>query len=233
MSRARGARDRSAERAAPDAIRGLRLPLVARQTLRGCRPLPHVGAHPGLGFAVGFLAVAVIAALQTPPEARTSPVSTAALLIGALLIAATPVLFGAYRRAEFSDREVRESLVTDALVLWASGLPGVEKNRAARVVFELIASDHGTLELSLTFKQGLRKCHAPDPVPARLTALLTGQDGPVAARPLTQDLLPGIRTLPISAGAVAATDMPLMVPALSGHARLARTQMLEADKTPG
>lgn len=71
------------------------------QVVRGCRALPHVGGHPGTGVVVAFVAMGFVAGVRA---------GIAKGLIGALIMLAIfgPMyLWGAYDRAQLSDREAR------------------------------------------------------------------------------------------------------------------------------
>lgn len=70
---------------------------VIRQCVRGCTDLPHVGPHPGAAVLVVVILLGGIAGLK----------GRLGFLAGAAIMSAVYVpiyLYGAYRRAQLSDR---------------------------------------------------------------------------------------------------------------------------------
>lgn len=77
---------------------------IIRQTIRGCKTLPHVGEHPGTVTLILFL---VFGGLATKPSVLG--------IFGTALFLLPLYLHGAYGRAELSDRLEREENDTTSL----------------------------------------------------------------------------------------------------------------------
>lgn len=75
---------------------------IARQIVRGCGALPHVGSHPGTGYVLALIGAGAVAGREG---------GWAGALVGAGIVAAFMVpmyLYGAFARAELSDRIGRQ-----------------------------------------------------------------------------------------------------------------------------
>lgn len=69
-----------------------------RQTLRGCRRLPHVGEHPGAAWLAGLILLGGAVGSGDGALAVAGGAAMMAAVMGPLF------LFGAYQRAALSDR---------------------------------------------------------------------------------------------------------------------------------
>lgn len=87
---------------------------IIRQIIRGCGTLPHVGEHPGTAFLFVFVLMGAAAGAS---HGGWRGAIGGALFMGACM--APPYLYGAYDRAQVSDRiegEMSEHKIQDYIV---------------------------------------------------------------------------------------------------------------------
>jgi hypothetical protein len=78
-------------------------PSVLRQMVRGCRDLPHVGGHPGAEYLLMFISLGAFAGANGGLVGVLGSAAVMALFVAPLY------LYGAYDRANLSDRLEAES----------------------------------------------------------------------------------------------------------------------------
>lgn len=79
---------------------------VLRQIARGGTTLPHVGSHPGTGWLFAFILMGAYAGASNGGEWWGALGGAGITALGMVPL----YLFGAYDRAQLSDRLVREAL---------------------------------------------------------------------------------------------------------------------------